>query len=623
MSITFRRAFFFMAPAVLAVTFANAQKPDNNIKFRLAQSYEHSGDFDAALNIYGELYERDSTSVVIFDALRRNYLLLKRYDDLITLFNRSLVRNPHDMSVLAQLGTFYTLKSDDLNASRCWERAISVDSIHEVTYRVVGSSLTESRLFERAIEIYRRGRRACNNPALFTMDIAYLQSIVMNFGEATREYINLIRQTPSMLSFAQTRIASYTARPQGLPAAIGAVEEAVKSEPDNLPLIQLQAWVYMEGKQFDRAYDVYKIIDAKTNAAGRELYNFGEHALKEKSYAAAARAFRDVITIHPKFEMLPQAKFGYARTLEESTATQDTLYQFSVATGSLRPVTASAPMYNDVIAAYRQVTAEFPTTEFAAQSLLRIAILQQERFFDLDGVKSTLETLTKTYAAFPAITIEGTLRFGDLYLAKGDLPRAEEQYLLLNHYGGGGDQRERGALRLAEIDYFKGNFKEALKRLRDLTRNVASDIANDALKLQVLIMENTRSGDAALRELSKAEFLKRQMKFSDALKAYESILASDSTSDLIDEVLMNVGDIHVQNREYAEGIASYDKLLSSFPESLVLDLTLMKIGNAYRYGLHNVPHAIEAYQRLLEKFPNSIYATVVRKYIRELRGDNI
>lgn len=625
--VTMRRHYihFFLITGFLLTPlfYGRAQKPDSNIKLRLAQSYERSGDFEAASKIYEEMYAKDSTGVVIFDALRRNFLLLKRYDDLITLFSRALGRNPNDISLLAQLGSFYTQNADEANATRCWERAIEVDPKHEVTYRVVGSALTENRLFDRAIAIYQRGREACTDPGLFTMDIAYLHTIVLNFGGATREYVNLVRQTPSLLSFAQSRMASYTVREQGLAEAISAVEEAAKTEPNNLTLLQLEAWVYMEGKQFDRAYDVYKIMDAKTNASGRELYYFAEHALKEKSYTAASKAFQDIIAQYPKFELLPQTKLGYARTLEEFTTTRDTLYQNAVATGNFRPAAEFAPMYRDAIAAYRQVIAEFPNTEIAGQSLLRIAILQQDRFFDLDGGQSTLVELNKTYTAFPAITIESTLRLGDLFLARGDLSKAKEHYLTLNHYAGGGDQRERSALRLAEIDYFEGNFKDALKKLQSLTRNVVSDIANDAIKLHVFITENMNSGDAALKDFSKAELLKRQMKFPEALKAFNLILSSYPTSDLIDEASMNIGDIHVQVGDYGDAIATYQKLLSDFPESLILDFTLMKIGNAYRYGLRDVTKATEAYQKLLEKFPNSIYVTTARKNIRELRGDNI
>ncbi len=600
-----------------------AQKAHNDIRFRLAQSYERSADFESALKIYAELYAEDSTNAVLFESLRRGYLQLKRYDEVIALFQRSLAQTPNDVGMLAQLGTFYAQKSDELKATESWERAIATDPDNEQTYRVVGSALAESRLFERAIAMYQRGRKACNNPNLFATEIALFHTIVLNYTDATREYINLIRQTPSMLSLVQQRMSSYVSRTQGLTDAITVVEDAAKVEPRNLMLLYLQAWLYMEGRNFDLAYVVYKTIDVSTGANGGELYNFAHRALRDKSYLAAANAFQDVLTIYPNFSNREQVYFGLARTLEDSTTAHDTTNIVSQNTSVKKPSSVLVEQYENVVHAFRQVITQFPKKETAAQSLLHIGILQQDRLLDLEAAQSTFETLSKVYAAHPGITIEGTLRLGDVFLAKGDLTKAEEEYLLLNRYVEGGDQRERGALRLAEIDYFRGNFKDALKKLNALTLNIIADIANDALKLKVFIEENTASGDQTLKEFAKASFLKHQMKYSDALDNFESMITAFPTSTLIDEVLMNIGDIFLQMQKYEDAVTSYEKLIRDFPESLVLDIALMKIGNTYQLGFHNSLKAIETYQKLLERHPNSIYVTDARKRIRELRGDNI
>src|SRR6266704_764485 len=79
------------------------QRVDSDIKFRLAQSYERSGDVESAVKIYQDLFARDSTSAVVFDALRRGYVQLKRYDELITLLNRMLKRSPKDIALRTAL----------------------------------------------------------------------------------------------------------------------------------------------------------------------------------------------------------------------------------------------------------------------------------------------------------------------------------------------------------------------------------------------------------------------------------------------------------------------------------------------------------------------------------------
>src|SRR5437867_4338374 len=69
----------------ICICVSPAQQTNTDVRFRLAQSYERSGDYESALKLYNEMYAKDSSNVVIFESLRRNYLLLKRYDDVITL----------------------------------------------------------------------------------------------------------------------------------------------------------------------------------------------------------------------------------------------------------------------------------------------------------------------------------------------------------------------------------------------------------------------------------------------------------------------------------------------------------------------------------------------------------
>lgn len=623
MKFTLFRCFLAVTLTLASSIPCWSQRKDNDIKFRLAQSYERGGDIESALKIYAELYAKDSTNVVYFESLRRDYLQLKRYDDVIALFQRAVAKNPNDMSLLAQLGTFYMQKNDEKSANESWDRALATDPNHEQTYRVVASTMAESRLFEKAIAVYEKARVACRNATLFSNELALLDAIVLNFTGATREYLTMLRQSPTMLSFIQSRMSAYTGRPEGLRAAITLIEEAVKKDPDSLAFLQLQSWAYMEGKQFDRAYDVTKTIDTKTHSGGRELYNFAEHALKEKAYAAAASAFQDVVATYPKFDMRPQAQFGLAHTLQDSMLSRDTVTAFSMYLGRSAPSPADQHRYDVIIDAYKKVIAQYPSTQIAAQSLLSIAVIQQEHAFDLQSAQSSLETLINNYAAYPGTIMEGRLRLGDVLLSRGNTAKAEEQYLLLNNYPGGSDQKERAGFRLAEIDYYKGNFKESLKKLKALSINVIADIANDALKLQIFISDNTASGDADLRRFAAADFLKRQMKYNESIDAFESMIVALPKSTLVDEAVMNIGDIQLQLRQYDAGIASYEKLIKDFPESLSLDIAVVKIGTAYDLGLHNMTKAIESYQRLLTQYPNSIYVSDVRQRIRALRGETI
>ncbi|MBI4810354.1 MAG: tetratricopeptide repeat protein [Ignavibacteriales bacterium] len=612
--------------SIACTSFLGAQqRAASEVKFKLAQSYERSGDFETAAKLYEESFSKDSANNVIFDALKRMYLQLKRYDDAIRLIEYWLQAHPNDIGLLAQLGSAYVLNSDEPKAFQLWDRAIALAPKNEVTYRIVCVAVTQSRLFDRAIELYKRGRIACSNPILFTTEIANLYSATLNYAEATREYLNLIRQNPSQLGLVQSYFSQYTVHADGLKITTQVVEDAVKSEPDNTQFHHLLAWLYMEGNNFERAYVVYKLLDEKLKAGGRELFNFAERALHEKSFAIAAKAFQDIMDLSPKFDRMVQVKFGYAYTLESANETSDTLELF----GGRNPFTEISiaefkEKYSKVIEAYERVILEFPNTEMAARSFYQIALIKQKKFFDLDDARSLLEVILDKYSKFSTIQTEAQLQLADVYLIQGSIEKSEFNYKQLSEMVHVRPAlREKAQFHLAEIDYFTLKFQDALTKLSTLTSNPGSDVTNDAIGLKIFLEENLQASEEALKEFARADLLKRQLKFTEALTSYKAIMKNYSQTKVIDEALINIGDIQSQLYNFTEALSTYNDLITNYPESIFIDRTLMKMGQLYQFGIKDCAKAIEIYQQILDKYPNSIFISEARKIIRQLRGDSI
>jgi tetratricopeptide (TPR) repeat protein len=612
---------------LVGIHSGRAQTQDPDIKLRLGQSYERSGDLESAAKMYEEVYAKDSTNYGIFDALRRVYMQLKRYDDAITIMEKRLHFQPGDINLLAQLGRAYNFNANDVKANEMWNRAIAASPNNETVYRVVCAAMLENRLVENAIKMYLRGRATLGKPDLFTTDLAYLYTLVLNYTEATREYLNLLKNDMMQLNYVQSRISVYTGRPDGLASATKIVEDRSKLEPDNLMVLELLGWLYMEGRNFDTSFEVFKRIDDKTKSGGLELQNFGERALKEKAFAAAGRTFQYIITTYPKFNMMAQVKFGYAQSLEAAGAVQDTLNLFGEHNpfpDSGKPANEAQPGFTGAIAAYKKIVAEYPSTEIAARSLLRIARVMYDRFYNLNEARSALEVIRTQYGAFIPVVMEAELLSGDVYLAMGDLDKAEAAYnSVLEIRTVTRDLQDKASFSLAELLYFKGNFSDATVKFQELTKNASANITNDALDMLLFLQENIKADSIALGEFAKADLLEQQRKLSEALAQYELVEKTYPSTPLIDESLMNTGDVLTIMKRYPEAIASYDTLVKNYPESIALDKAIMKEARIYSAGLNDKVKAIAAYESLLQKFPNSIYSSEARKRIRELRGDSL
>jgi TolA-binding protein len=609
---------------------AIAQQSDVQIKLQLAQSYERNNDWERAVGIYEELYAKDSTNIVLFENLRRSYMQLKRHEDAIRIIQTQMRIRPNDIGLFANLGVAYARDGNEAKAIEAWNRTIALGQRNFNTYHVIANAAIESRLLERAVDFYLQGRKAMGDPMAFTMEIANLYSAMMNFADATREYIKLLQQSPAQLNIVQSRMSLYTHRPEALREATKVVEQTMRTQSDVTSFYQLYAWLLMEGKQFERAFDTYVELDRRTNAGGRELFNFAERAFKEKAYSTAAKAYQTIVSQYPQFDRISFAKFGYARTTEALLTSTDSAEQGFLFTQLMRGewgMSTSDPLPSEtqsklasVIASFNNTAREYPRSEIAAQSLLRVASIQFQHLFDLDAAAATLQQLQKDYSFLPHRAAEATLLLGDVFLTKGDIDEAPRQYQQCLKFPG---TKEKARYRLAETEFFRGKFNEATDALLELTKEPKSDMTNDALSLLVFIQDHSQPSTSALTEFAKANFLVRQRKYPDALLIFQRLEAAYPSSSLLDETLMLSGDLLTAMGKYTEGITAYERLISQFPESIILDRVIMKIGYIQQKRLNNTTAAIASYQSVLEQFPHSLYANEARKRIRELRGESL
>lgn len=619
------KLIFIILLTVFVIINSYPQQRNLEQKLRTAQYYEQIQDWENAVKLYEDLYKADSINIVFFDGLLRGYDQLKRYDDAVRIINTQLRYRQKDIGLLSQLGKMYARGGNTDRAIEAWNNTLDVDKKNSYAYTIVANAMIESRMIEEAIKVYKKGRSVLGDPYLFAADLGYLYSMFMNFAEATKEYLLLLKQSPVQLGFVQSRVSLYTGKVDGLRGATSAVEDAQKSEPHNVALMQLLAWLFMEGKNYDKAYTIYQSLDEKTKAGGREIFNFAERAFRDKAFKSAAKAYSDIATNYKSFPNVAAAKYGYARTLEEAASEQDTLKLF----GELKPFKLAAQMieintsYNDAIDAYNKVINEFPNTEFAGRSLLRIAYIQFHNFFDLEKSFEVLGKVESNYKSNIQISIEATLMTGKVLIVRGDLDKAAEKFKwLVDTHGSSPDIRDKANFELAEIDFYNSNFTDALNRLQALTKNPTSEITNDALSLQILIQENETEKNV-LQLFSKALLLKRQRQFEKAIESLQGLVKSYPKSELTSDALVDIGDIYATINNFTDAVAAYEKIISDFPESINLDKSQFKIAQVYQFGLKDNNKAAAAYQKLLEKFPGSVYVNEARKRIREIRGENL
>lgn len=614
-----KKAVQILAWLVLSVLILVSQQDQNNL-FRLAQAFEQQGEYERALQLYEDLHAKDTNNYPYFDALKRMYVQVKRYDDAIRLSIRRLRTTPFDFNLKANIGSLYAMAGRQAEAESVWNSVLRSSIKNQMFYRAVANEQSNLRLFDKAIATYVQGRKDIGDEFVFANELGYLYSFMMDYENSTREYLKMLKQNELQFEFVQSRLSSIVVREEGLHAAAKIVDEEIGSR-QTIPLLRLQIWLYMEENKYNEAFVIAKKIESLMNSGGMEIFQFAERIFREREYAIAAQAYQLALGSGLPAQNKPQATFGFARCLEELSARGDSVA--SARNDVNISMLETQPTYSGAIDLYHQLAKEYPFSNIGANSLYRIGMIRYKQLFDLDGALRMFDSvLTISPAGQMIPTVLSTA--GDINIAQGKLDDAQKRYTAMSTSPHSSqEQRSFSQYRRAEIQFFKNNFDSALAMLQPVTENLKADETNDALLLQYFITENQFQFRDALRQFARAELLARQFKVSEAVNVFASIVEQYPDAPLADDALLKKAGYQIQLHKFDEALASYQKLLDDYKLSAEKDRTYFKMGELYQIYLNDKHNAIKSYEVILEKYPFSLFVEEARKRIRVLRGDAI
>ena len=121
-------------------------------------------------------------------------------------------------------------------------------------------------------------------------------------------------------------------------------------------------------------------------------------------------------------------------------------------------------------------------------------------------------------------------------------------------------------------------------------------------------------------KFGKAEFLTEQRKFAEASEQYRSI-SSDPNAFILHHISkLSEAEVELAMDNLDKSIELLEKMTEEAEKNIYADKALYLLSRIYQYGKKNYPKAIESYELLLAKFPNSLYIDDSRNAILELRN---
>ena len=608
-SITLNNAArIFITAFILSLFYSHlsAQELKPADKYMLAAGFEQSGNYEKAREIFEELLNEFPADYNYLSSLNRVYLKNKDYEGSIRIISKRLNENPADYNSYGLLGNTFYVKGEIESAYAEWEKGINTNPKSVVPYRAICAIAVQNRAYDKAIEFYLRGERELNNTGLFIGEIFNLYTFLNKSREAVEYLCNAIDAKPEAAGIGKSVFYSLSFRSGIADEYVNMIAEK-KRESGKKAFKELLAFIYQLRGENEKALGEMKEIDA-VEKNGTAVYNFGMESFGYRNYGAASIALKYIVENYPKAPFYVQARIYYPKSLEMSIAPPEV----SPSLFQLKPDSAAAEKYREVIKAYEETASAFPHSENRNEALLRIGIIQKEIFFNIQEAEKKFEEIKKSNIYAPSRN-GAILNLAEIKMTGEDPAGAEELLLdmIQKNYADSASVKKAHYL-LGKTYFYGGNFGKAVEHLNEAAYDFGNELSNDAIELSVLI-NAARKDSLSLLEYAGAERLIERREFE---KGGE-ILKKTSLSEnffIVDVSRFRYAEILAKTGHYPEAAKLMEEI-SSLDNSNYADNAYFSLGNILFYAVSDLRGSKSSFEKLLASYPSSIYADKAREMI--------
>lgn len=599
---------FVLLCALLAGTpHASAQGGTDE---QLAAQYYQQGDYEKAVLYYEKLYRKQPTDYY-YEQLFKSYTGLQDVAAAERLVKDHQKRRKDDPRFPIDLGSLYRQIGENDKAEKEFERALKLMQADQGSIRQVASAFQRVNELDLALEAYDRGQRSLKDGQVFHYEMANLYAMKGDVLRMVNAYMELLAVNEAYIQAVQNSLSRYVdfeVADDRTAVLRTELLRRIQRDPQRTIFQELLIWMYIQQKDLNAAFVQSKAMDKRFDEGGTRLMELAKIAQANGDHSTAFKCYEYVLSLARNDANYIQARIGAVKT------------RHAELTHQAEPDREALLELDQRMA----LTLEELGTTMATIDLLRDRAHLNTYF--LERADSSVALLDHALAlpGIDARTKAGLkLDLGDVHLIQGDIWEAsllysqvdlDFKYDLLGH---------EARLRNAKVSFYAGDFLWAQAQLNVLKASTSKLIANDAMELSLRITDNLGldSNSVPLAFFARAELLRVQNRFDEALQVLDSLTVEFPMHSLGDDVLYERYRIARARHRHEEAAGHLEKLLELYPLDILVDNALLDLGVLYEEELKDPEKAATIYERLLFEQPGSIFVPEARERYRRLRGD--
>ena len=589
-----KRTVINVACRILLVLFGMitlSVSAQTNTQRQLADQYLNNSEFDKAAAIYEDIYEQDPFG--IYPNYLRSIIALNDYSKAEKIIRKMMKKNPEMLSFLVDLGYLYNVQGDMSKSRQQYQKAIKSLKPDQQQIFTLANAFVAKQEWDYALDTYMEGKRLLQGIYSFSFETAEIYYQKQDFKEMIEEYLDVLTENPAYIQNVQNILQARTAydndnsKNELLRVAL---LRRIQRNADQPVYSELLIWLFVQQKDFDSAFIQAKALDKRQKEDGGRLLSLGSLSVSNLNYDASVKCYQYVIDKGDGYPYYVNARMELLNTMNRKI-TESNMYTLE-----------------DLIKLETDYQSTFNELGKNAQTAALVRGLAHLRVFYLNKTEEAILDLEATIT-FPGISrqvqAECKLELGDILLFTGNVWDSDLLYAQVDKAFKNDPLGQEAKFRSARLDYYRGDFLWAQAQLDVLKSATSQLIANDALRLSLLISDNVGldSSEEALMIFSRADLFIYQNKNDIALQIFDSLLLLFPDHSLTDDVWYKKAKIMDVLRNYALEDSLLTKITEKFADGVLADDALFDRAELFERKLNDKVKAMELYQDLLTKYP--------------------
>ncbi|MFN3315946.1 MAG: tetratricopeptide repeat protein, partial [Raineya sp.] len=287
--------FIFLISFITLPTFAQ--------DIQLAEEYFVQGKYDKAKDIYDKLARNSSN----WRSIHQSYLLtlinLKDYKTAEEFLKKQIKQESENLPYRVDYGVILEMQGKMKEADAEFAEVVNLGKKNREKANTAYSGFEKYDKYEWAEKLYLEARKHDNSQDKYALQLSEIYVKLGKKNQAMQELVKLYNKDEDYGEYVKGTLQDEFRTDEELKTLEDYLLTITEQNPNHKAANELLLWLYMQQKNFNKAFLQAKAIDKRFKKQGNQLFEIGRIAFENKDYPATEKILGYFVEQYPNSEI--------------------------------------------------------------------------------------------------------------------------------------------------------------------------------------------------------------------------------------------------------------------------------------------------------------------------------